>query len=1190
MPFDIEASPGGTGFDIEIGVTAAPDLLEVLTSAALDGTAGSPSFKYVCAIEGYRYLLTDATEQQAADAWYEASPRHQYTEALGGLYVSFDNQGTFDWKQPFPRGGKLTLHVVPDDADTFGIDTHKRNSGAETELAETVDCDDGTLTVATATQFDSSGELFIGTECIEYSATAADEITVSQRGKYAPALRASGAGFAHHHRVGTGPLEVLLQPAVNELPVDWIGRRVALHLHVYDPDAGVLNSRADSLRVFSGKIVAITDDPATGATVVEIKHELDCVVEATVGGRDSWSGKIENLIELRENMVFSMVDRVQAGGTGDSETATPLTIIGELDTPAGPEEFQAGYYTHQEIYDMLNAWLTDQSAAGNLHGSYNFGFYLPETGEYFSDCYWEVPTSTSAIDIKFELTMPQLVSARLGYINTSNTQTITNGFLMTKIVDGFHEGGQFHSRLGEESLYRFTRGAGGAEAAKVVEAIGSLVDQTAEMPASTIPPVVSTDTGWGIFILDESFLAFGRVDTSTPTTADIADLEIFPEQYGLGQAFPDNFWRLPWRQDGPDYVPIRQIAVLEMTLGDALLKLFRSTGTASYNAPEDTLPYGIGLGIPWEIVNDDVFKSSIARLPHVDKAITMLVDKTTRLSDLLAGELIVRRAFLRWNNRAGCLEFAQWQSPTETNSQADLSEDNKAAPAGNLDHHRSVTSEDGSWAVPIVKLQYNRSLAHSPDSTDGYRDSITIVDKAALDNMGGDGPTLTISLRGTFGDFASTGQTADSLAAGFMATQPFFSRPARRSSRSIDQRMYLLSVGDVVSVSDSYARDPDTGMRGVQTRHGILLRHRWSLGGFMVNSEKVDPQGGDVDIFFLDQNRVAPYVPTAQVDETQTNAGYNAGTGALTVYAHKHSESTEPVDATHFDPGDEVRIIEIDPNDPAAPIMWDRTIDTVVGNVVTLTSTLSSPAWDATKKYRIVYQEYSVCQTSQQLHTFQADDTDALVEDLRQPYQYGIGGSSTPFTLHDETLNVELPPSVSYGDGQGRDVGHEVALVRLLNNLMMYKTSVSSPQLAMSEFDPTAVSFGAATWWLIQCRPVKLGTDLFTAGAYRNVAVAPHFASLSGGSAQCRVTLSRTPPVGSTLLDVHRGNVISSTTFTTTSTTYATPTPVEIAAGVKGTDGVVWVYVEINSAAKCWGLSHLQETSIRILHSILEGL
>ena len=50
--------------------------------------------------------------------------------------------------------------------------------------------------------------------------------------------------------------------------------------------------------------------------------------------------------------------------------------------------------------------------------------------------------------------------------------------------------------------------------------------------------------------------------------------------------------------------------------------------------------------------------------------------------------------------------------------------------------------------------------------------------------------------------------------------------------------------------------------------------------------------------------------------------------------------------------GYKLRIVEIDPANTAAPVEWERTVSTRSGDIVTLTSGLSAPAWDATKKYR----------------------------------------------------------------------------------------------------------------------------------------------------------------------------------------------------------------------------------------------
>src|SRR4051812_27666044 len=102
--------------------------------------AGSITYKYVVAIEGYSWLLTTAVPVAAIAAWSGTD----WSRALDGLYVEIDNQGAAHPWEPFQPGGTCTLRVAPDSAgaDTFGIDTHRKRGGGETYLAATADRDD----------------------------------------------------------------------------------------------------------------------------------------------------------------------------------------------------------------------------------------------------------------------------------------------------------------------------------------------------------------------------------------------------------------------------------------------------------------------------------------------------------------------------------------------------------------------------------------------------------------------------------------------------------------------------------------------------------------------------------------------------------------------------------------------------------------------------------------------------------------------------------------------------------------------------------------------------------------------------------------------------------------------------------------------------------------------------------------
>jgi hypothetical protein len=92
--------------------------------------------------------------------------------------------------------------------------------------------------------------------------------------------------------------------------------------------------------------------------------------------------------------------------------------------------------------------------------------------------------------------------------------------------------------------------------------------------------------------------------------------------------------------------------------------------------------------------------------------------------------------------------------------------------------------------------------------------------------------------------------------------------------------------------------------------------------------------------------------------------------------------------------------------------------------------------------------------------------------------------------------------------------------------------------------------------------------------------VSPHFRSATGADANLRVTLSRTPPSGSTFFDVDRGSVYSEVTFNTTSTTWATPVTPEtlLMTNIKGSfTNCAWLYVEVDVACETRGLALVQE-------------
>ena len=135
-----------------------------------DLTSGeSIAWDVVIAIEGYGNLLTTGSTAAAITAWAGTD----WSAALGGLAVTHWNlRSKLDPWEPFTNESSLTFSVMDVDsayADTFGIDTHRKEGGTTSPLATSLDPNDASLVVLRSDDFAASGTLYVGAEAIAYS-------------------------------------------------------------------------------------------------------------------------------------------------------------------------------------------------------------------------------------------------------------------------------------------------------------------------------------------------------------------------------------------------------------------------------------------------------------------------------------------------------------------------------------------------------------------------------------------------------------------------------------------------------------------------------------------------------------------------------------------------------------------------------------------------------------------------------------------------------------------------------------------------------------------------------------------------------------------------------------------------------------------------------------------------------------
>lgn len=1114
--------------------------------------AGGCHVVYVVQIEGYSTILTTGEAASVEQAWQDSAlaGHNEIDRVRDGLSVTFDQQtGAHPW-EPFgqPPICRLTIGpgtsnyaAVPLD-EAVAVDMHKRSGGTETSLTTSTTPIATSLAVRAAGSFSAKGTVFVGPEAIAYGSKTATSLGTLTRGKYSPFQVDGGGRFARSHVVrdvttATGePIGVGLPPLVSSEPRTWIGRWVGVWICRVTETS--IDSPEQAHLAFAGTIAGIREGE-NGETQIDLEHALRRVYETRVMS-DPWGAK------LAEGFYLNLVG---SGGTftdnqftcttyRDSATLTanPLTVVSGA--PASVNEIQIGTYTAAEIAQAINAWLQAEYAAGRIHfsTSYTEAFSTPSGPRgvlSFSDA------TAGSVQRSVRMECPfGTVHRFLGWddrVLSTQTGITTTGYV----------------RTAGPPLRALASLTGGRIA--TTNERGTWVEQ-----ADLLPSPLLDAGGLAEGVVKIGDLGHAVVDKATgyltilPTTVAI-------NRYAPGVAYNAN-QEIEITLDDDRNLTISQVLVVESDFASLLLKILLSTGGAAHNhATCDTLPIELGCAIPCSLFSDS-FLDDVAGVACADATIALVVDKPTRFVDLFNVDFILRFCFLTWGN--GRIHLKSWGTPTAGAATVALTEANKAIATEQADNdlQRSAAEERFEFIRNSVVVKYGRNADGDLVS------SLPIIDRDSM-AMHGD-RAITLEATNTLGQSAIG--DLEGLLAKFSATLPMFSRPHKIITRTMQPALYeSLTVGTYVTITDSHIRNPETGLRGITGWPGIVVANRHDWGGSTIgfNGEAPRPRSlfGEVSVMIFDRVSEAPYCPAAQVDHTATNAGYTDATKTLKCKSHDYSTASQAIDASRFFAGDEVRILEIDPPDPTAALTWVRTVASISTDDVVLTDTLYTPAWDATKKYRIISADYGSAASSQLTNAYQADDANGLVVDTRQPYGMMSSGTgqATTFALSAAT---ELPARYAtqqVGDGVPFDVGAARDCARLANNLVSYKSAPQHPAIYAEARSATLTG----TRVLLEVIPVFLGVGQLSASQTLSLYVAPQIRSKSGAAVSLRVSLCRVMPAGSSLQDVTLVDPYVSATFSTSSTTFSVPTAQALACGhcslAPGPlGGVAWLVVE----------------------------
>lgn len=1130
------------------------------TLDAMQSDAGV-RLSFVVRVEGYPYLLTDASASAAVTA-YSASG--DWTQALGGLFLHGDfGQSIKPWSGDIDVGsfGFSVMDVTGD--DTLGIDVFGTNRGNETLMRETANCTDTQIKVKQTSTFDASGEAYIGIECFGYTSTTTTagsaRFNSATRGKYAPfragSVAATATRFARDHALSYHDYNVARLPYVTSEPRSWVGRWVEVRAH--RNIGGTLDTLAESERILAGRIVAVRD-AGNGVTRFECE-DARAAIRDSVLMRDQYRAKVKEGVFVASGTYFYFSDRY---GSVAQRDANPLYAVPS--GASGANEMNEGTYTVSELVSIISRWLYSETAAARLYGYHEFGISTGGQCELKSNIAAAASTDTVRAIAAFN---PE-VWAALGVTALNNSNTIRPTWRPVWQGDE-------NTATGQEKVKKYVFPAGTYSANNyftlTVEESGTFIDNQNFLPADVPAQDVANS---GVCLLDnKSVHFFVRPSAGTINLYQFTDAlagYVGGTSDGLFASTSGSTKFVTIDYDDSRTIDLSQVLLLQGAFADLATSLFVSTGTSGYNhSTYDTLPSQLGAAIPWGVLGDDFFNS----LRRLDEAVSnaplkLLIDKPTKLSDALAADMILRRASIVMKN--GSIRFVQWTVPRSGGAGVfNLSEATKASPGGFQDLQIATTEYSDANLVNMVKIEYGRQLDGS------FTRFITIRDDASIDEVGGT-KAVTISARNTFAHSDEATATVERLATSIGAWLPLFSRPMMVLRVPVNQTLFAqMAPGDFVAIDDNNVRDPDTGTRGITSKIGIVLGHRFDWGGAEPGGN-IRPQGGEVDIALYPNSRVADYSPAATIDNTYTTGtftnGYSSATNQIKVKTNDFTiAASEDDDATFFVAGDAVRVYEIDPLTPGSPRYWDRAITAVSGDLITLGTALAG--FSTSELYRVESQDYATATATQKLNCYQADDGDDRVVDSRLSYHFSTVDDDVDTSA---TSLTQLPehPSGGYEDGRPMEPGRDRAAAILANNLVAYKTRPSAPVFFMNG---AAAITSTTDYKIIAVLPLYVQT--YGPTFPQTLEVSPFFKRQgASGTGYVRVTVCGTLPASSDTswasgaeVTAWRYPIWQSDPFTTTSTTYNTPTAGEIELAGMVTNGVAWLVVEGQNAA-CMGL------------------
>lgn len=1115
-------------------------------STTRDDLISRDGFRYnwVIAIEGYEFLLTDGDAAAATAAWAATI----WGATLPGLSVNTDLDQSMDPFEPFATARSVSFSMMSTSStDQFGIDVSRPAIGAKTWLSTACDANDTTIYAKDTSAFAASGTIFIGNERITYSGKTATSFTGCTRGVYSPFRRngVSAYEFGKSHDLPVFDNQVQILPVITQYPPTFIGRWVGLWMH--RTRGGTWDTKAEAHLVYAGKIADIRDT-SNGTITVTCTDLIDIVKNATL-----MSSPFE--ARIREGIDLSSFDKFNVS-----------VIVNGVGRYEHQLIFTPGLYTIESLISTINAHL---ATLPTVRAAANMGIRIIDTEAGARVEMSAKETTAGNLSAAFLVTASKRVLQFLGLANFDNqtgnaAQAAYSGWQMDIITgsDTYYKKGDHEPlRLADAGVHsRYTTTLATELASCYVDGFtGTFIDQQNTLPQSVQTALQQTGS-WGIFILAGVYMV-GKWDSANSKISNLFRIKGFMKtKASEAQEQMLSAGRLAYSAKPEDFT-IRQVVILEGNMRDLVVRALCGTSVPGYNhATHDADGGALGAGIPYEVISS--LYESLSRVDgetHGNGSILVL-ERPTTIREAFSGDLILRQAFLHWFN--GSLRVAQWSVPRASKAIAHLTESNKAGEIGDV--QRTPSERTDRHLRNVIKIEYNRVAG-----TDKYESDFSFVDAASIQTYGME-RSVTIKARNSYGDYATTGASVKSLAPNLLSVLPIFSRPRFECTRTINQTLYeKLYLGAVVKVSDNFMRDPSSGVRGVVERSGIVVGLRCDFGGRELTGD-VRNAVGEVVVLMSDEDDGKDLCPGMMVDYTYSSGGYTGGydgVQTLKIIPKSFAASSSSDDIAAFAVNDEISIVEVNPNDPAAAIQINATISAIVAPYVAFDVLLGAAGFVTGREYKVIPRGYYACTSTQKgKYTFLAD-SNHLVDATRSAFTFGEDD--------DRPDALSLSSAVAYqaggkiaesnepdADGPPMDVATMHEMTAAINHLIDSRLAPISACLSGRE------AVGRSMYMV----PIFIGRGTVTGSMRRNLKVKLSHRNFVGTVSYTMVAiLSSSPPTtrvvdsasfGTGLVDeLHYNGRVASDTVTASFTTSPTETTFDLEINRMLDTGIYWLMV-----------------------------